>query len=277
MKKTLFFLSLTLLSISCNDDGVAPVKETNNALVTRISRNGITALEFFYDVDRRLSRVNSYFLGNFSTYILYEYNEDGLKELRRYDADDHSLDYRSVFTLDNFGRVIKAENYSKPDFFDEVASLSKFHYNSSGQLIVKEFSTDGSSFYYREEYDYDADGNLIKQQRTYYPNQDEEYVGSLSEFSPGSQLVPELWENNVFTMGISGFDDEILIMFITEIHYKGWNSNGVLSSESNTEMSGREYDEDGKLTGQVMTRKNVLNPQNPDEVKVMTYEYTKGD
>ena len=274
MKKTLFFLSFALLSISCNDDDVAPVKETNDAFVTRISRDGLTSIELLYDVEKRLYRMNYYFQGSLSTYTLYEYNDDGLKESRRYDADDHSLTYRTVFTLDNFGRIIKGENYSKPDFLDEPASLSEFEYNASGQLTVKEFRSAGEPVYSREEYTYDADGNLIKEQRTHYPNQEEEYLNSLSEYTPRDQSIPESWENYIFILGISGLDYYIRDMFISNFHYKGWGANGTLEFESTNETSGYVFDEDGNLTAQVVTRKNLENPQSP-EIVDMTYDYKK--
>ena len=276
MKKIFLILSIALLSISCNDDDdddAAPAKEINDALVTRISRDGITAIELYYDIEKRLNRVDYYFLGNYASYYLFEYNDDGLKETRRYDADDHSLDYRSVYTLDNFGRVIKAENYIKPDFFDEPSTLFKFEYNGSGQLIARQYSNDLSSFLYREEYAYDVDGNLIKEERTYSPNQEDEYIAYQYEFTPRSQLLPESWEEYAFILGITGIDHLITNMFLSSIHYKGWTSNGELNGEFHTEMSGQEFDENGNLTGQVVTQKNILNPQNPDDVTDMTYDY----
>ena len=272
MNKILFFLSFALLSLSCNDDDVAPAQEASDAFVTRISRDGVTALELFYDVEKKLYRVNYYFSGNLSSYMLYEYDENGLKELRRYDADDHSLNYRTVFTLDNFGRVIKGENYSKPDFLDEPASLSEFEYNGSGQLTVREFRSAGEPVYSREEYTYDADGNLIEQQRTHYPNQEEEYLNSISEYTPRGQPIPGSWENYIFILGISGLDYYIRDMFISNFHYKGWGANGTLEFESTNETSEHVFDEDGNLTAQVVTRKNLENPQSPDVVD-MTYDY----
>src|SRR5688572_6067926 len=98
--KTIFFLSIALLSISCNDDNVAPAAPSKDALVTRISTNDDTTLELFYDVDRKLYRMNIYVLGNFVGYNVYEYNKDGLKELITYNPYDHQMDVRTVFTLD---------------------------------------------------------------------------------------------------------------------------------------------------------------------------------
>jgi len=274
MKKIVYVISITLLSISCNDDDVAPANETNDALVTRISENGVTSLELFFDIERRLSRYNYYFQGTYSAYALYEYSEDGLKELRRYHANDHTLTFRSVFTLDNVGRVIKADNTS----FSDVGggpSISEFEYNNSGHLMAQELRIPGDPVYQLVENTYDSDGNLIKQETTYFPNQEEEYTGEVTEYTPGSQAIPDSWEKYVFILGLSGFDEKIRDMFISSVYSQSWNENGSVSYESNYETSDRVHDENGNLTGQVITRKNLLKPQNPDVVTNMTYDYQK--
>jgi len=271
MEKTFFFVAIVLLSVSCNNEDVVPAKETSAALLTRISINGITFLEFLYDVEERLYRFNYYDQGTLAYYIIYEYIENGLKESRRYEADDHSLVYRTVFTLDNFGRVIKGENYGKSDFFDEVTSIGLFEYNGSDQLTVREFIDDGSSIYYREENTYDGTGNLITQQRTYYPNEDDQYIGSLFEFTPDSKLIPGSWDDYVFILELSSLDNYIRHMYMSNVHYKFWVSDDALWAEYNTAISGKEYDEDGNLTRQVTTRKSILGSQYPDNVDVMTY------
>jgi len=122
---------------------------------------------------------------------------------------------------------------------------------------------------------YDSDGNLIKQEITYFPNQDEEYTGEVTEFTPGSQPILDSWENYVFILGLSGLDDNIRDMFNSSVHSQTWNENGSLSYESSYETSDQVYDETGKLTSQIITRKNLLKPQNPDVVTNMTYDYQK--
>jgi hypothetical protein len=274
MKKILFVLSITLLFISCNDDDVAPAQETIDALVTRISENGVTKLELLFDIERRLSRINYYFQGNYSYYMLIEYSEDGLKELRRYRANDHSLNFKSVLTLDNFGRVIKTENTSFTDFGD-VVGIIEFDYNASGQLIAQELRIPGDPVYTRKENTYDSDGNLIKQETTFFPNQEEEYVGNVFEYTPGSEPIPESWENYVFIFGLSDLEDDIRNMFISGFHYQSWKSNGETNFELICKTSDQIFDENGNLISQVITRQNLLNPQNPDVVTNMSYDYQK--
>ena len=273
MNKTFVIISISFLAISCNDD-VAPVNETNDALVTRVSENGFTRLELFYDDEKRLYRLNFLYLGDLITYTLYEYNELGLKELRRYDGDDHTLDYRSVTTLDNFGRIIESKTYITPDLFDEVANVREFEYNSVGQLTVEQYRFPGNPLNSRYENTYDGEGNFIKQQRIFYPNQEEEF-SSVYEFTPGPKLIPPSWQDHLSILGLTGRDDEIRRMFISNLYLKVWTSNGVLSDEINVEMSGHVYDEDGNITRLVTTRKNLLDPQPSEIVTTVNYDYRK--
>lgn len=265
------FLVITV--VACSDDEVTPT-ESNEAFVTRISEDGVTDLELYYDINKNLYRVNYYSGGTLSSYTIYDYDTKGIKESRRYNADDHSLDYRTVFNLDNFGRVIKGENYSSPDF-DAVGSLSEFGYNTSGQLITREFRSAGQPVYYRDEFAYDDQGNLVTQQRTTYPGQTGEYKSALYEYTPGGTSIPEHWQMPIFLLGVSGLDERIRYMFNTNIVVNLWNADQELYIDLSYAISGHEFGGDGNLTRLVMTRKNLLSPENPDIVWEMSYEYVE--
>lgn len=264
---------LILAFVSCSDDEVAP-GETNDGVVTRISRDGVTDTELFYDIDRNLYRINYYFGGVLDTYTIYDYDEKGIGESRRYNADDHSPEYRTVFTLDNFGRIIEAENYSSPDF-DNVVSISEFDYNTAGQLITREFRSAGEPVYYRREYTYDEGGNLVKMQHTVHPGQLNEYVGFEYEYIPGDRPIPDQWEMYVIILSVQSLDDRIRTMFNAGTTTRLWNSDKELYSESSYTASGHEFDSDGNLTRQIITTKNLLDPENPDTMWEVTYEYAR--
>lgn len=103
MKKFLYIVTTALLAISCNDDEIAPVPEESSVVLTRISSNGFGVLEFSYDMKGRLYRLNSLNAtsGELVNYTLYEYDENGLVESRRYSADTHSLNQRTVVTVND--------------------------------------------------------------------------------------------------------------------------------------------------------------------------------
>ena len=273
--KTIFFLSIALLSISCNDDNVAPAAPSKDALVTRISTNDDTTLELFYDVDRKLYRMNIYVLGNFVGYNVYEYNKDGLKELITYNPYDHQMDVRTVFTLDELGRVIKAEEYKPPDFFDDASSVFEFEYNASGLLAVRESSIGSQLGAAREEFLYDDKGNLLTIQLTLNPGQESEFLYSRIDYTPGDQPIPESWEEYVSILELSDHAKEIRNMFSTDIHYKYWSATNVVQGEFSAETSDQVFDEEGNLTRQAVTVKNLFEPESPDVVIDIAYEYQK--
>ena len=271
MKKLLFILTLATMATSCNDEEVIPVSETTNALVTRVSRSGITLLELFYDVDKKLYRTNEYNLGKLIAYTIYEYDQGVLKELKRYIADDHSLDYRIAFTLDNFQRVIKGEHYHSSST-DQVASLLTFEYDLEGLLKITKFFV-YTQVSYQDEYTYDDKGNEIAKVRTYNPNQEGEFRVQY-DYTPGNRTMPDLWEEYTFILEITGgFDEPLKNMFISNTHYRLWNSANELITETSIEASGQEYDDDGNLIRQIVTRKNVLDSEHPAIIEVMSYDF----
>src|SRR5690606_38421450 len=70
---------LFIVLVSCNDDDPAPV-QTDDALLTRISADGITELELFYDIHKNVYRLEHYSGGNLSSYTLYDYDEKGRQD-----------------------------------------------------------------------------------------------------------------------------------------------------------------------------------------------------
>src|SRR5688572_11603748 len=251
MKKILYILTGALLAISCNDDEVAPVPEESSAVLTRISRNGFAVLEFSYDMKGRLYRLNSLNAtsGELVNYTLFEYDENGLVESRRYSVDTHSLIQRTVVTVNDFGRITKAENYFSPDFFGEVFNYREYEYNVSGQLIAKRLAVDGEPLVWIEENTYDDKGNLIKLELIFNPTEKDESLGVVEEYVSRDQSIPNLWQDYVPILDLSGVDQEIRNMFISNVRQTNWNNTGT-TGETRSEFSGHVFDDDGNLTYQ---------------------------
>src|SRR5918995_1783359 len=100
MKRLIYSLSIVAFAVvmSCNDDN----EVTRDLLLTKVIKDGVTNVELFYDLERRMTRSNVYAAGDLSLYMLYEYNEHGIAEARRYYGEDHELELKAVFALDNF-------------------------------------------------------------------------------------------------------------------------------------------------------------------------------
>lgn len=276
MKKIVFILLLSIVSASCNDDDVVP-SEPKNAFVTRISYNGMTELELSYDIQKRLSRVNYFNGGVFQIYTLFEYDENGLREMRRYVAEDHTLFGRTVFTHDNLGRISKGANYSAPGFMDEIHSNTEFVYNTSGQLIARVLRPIGEPIFYRDDFTYDDKGNIITEQRTYDPTNEEESSGTRHEYIPGDKTIPDGWKDIVLILDTTGYSDYVRNIFNSNDHQTTWYEDKVIFSEWSIEYSDKVFDDDGNLTSMIATRKNIKKPENPNIVVPISYDYVEAD
>jgi hypothetical protein len=273
MKKLIYSLSILTFAVvmSCNDDD----EVARDLLLTRITENGVTTIELFYDLGRKLTRTNIYSTGDLFAYMLYEYNEDGIAEARQYYAAGHQVALKAVFTLDSFGRVNKIEYYSSPSDFEEVVGIHTFSYDPSGQLKSKRMHVpNNTNSDYREDYTYDAAGNRINAKRLFNPSKSNEYVISDTESTPGEKALPEHWNSYVFLLDITGFDDHIWEMVNISSHRKSWNSDGDMTSDWRADATERVFNNDGYLTRQVVTRMVLLNPS-PNTVTELTYEYTE--
>jgi hypothetical protein len=274
MKRLIILLGFILMAVtSCNDEDGDPIgpEEQSASLLTKISRNGVTYIELYYDVNRRLYRLDYYFGGALATYNLYEYAGGGLKELRRY-TDDHVLEFRSVFTLDNFARIIKVENYATPDL-TKLSSITQFSYNAAGLLVKRDFNTPGNPIYSRHEYTYDAQNRLTQVKNTLYPTQPTKYLSYQVDYVPGDVSMPAEWEEYVSILELSGLGEGMRDMFNNSTHSEIWNDDQETTYETVREASEREIDENSNLTRQLLTSQSLLNPQNAAVVSEMTYEY----
>jgi hypothetical protein len=277
MNKLIYYLWImagsVIMAMSCNDNS-STIQPKPDLLLTKIEQNGVTLLEFAYDTEATLVRTNFYYSGEIFSYTLYDYNEDGVQESRHYLADDDAVNGKTVFTLDNFGRIKKVENYDKQSNFKEVASLATFNYDPSDRLVKKQLSTAGEPVHSVEEFTYGAAHHPLKEQTTFYPNQPNEYVFGLTEYTLGDRTLYSHWEPYIVLLIVSGFDQVIWEMFNTSVHHKGWYEDGDVAGESQTDASEREFNPSGYLTRQILTQQSPFNP-GITNVREMTYEYTE--
>ena len=157
MKKLSYYLSLVtcaaMFAVSCSDDDVT--KQEPQLLLTKVSRDGITVMELKYDIDRKLSRVNYYYLGNLSSYEIIEYDAQGPHEIHRYSVDPPQVSRKSVLTTDNFGRIIKSENYYSIDNFNNPQEEFVLSYDPSGRLKSRFFASADNTSISLTEYTYE--------------------------------------------------------------------------------------------------------------------------
>ena len=247
MKKllsNLCMMTLFIVATSCNDDDV-PV--TRELLLTRVERNGITLLDFIFDTEKKLTRINTYLNGGEpGAYYWFEYDDEGIAELLKHDVN-HSIDYKIVCTRDNFGRVIKGESYFPQSDFKVVNSLLSLSYDASDQLAKRQFTTGSNPVLYADEFTYGVKNHLTKRIRTYYPNQAGEFVGVQDDYTPGDKSIYGHWNNLVSALRIVGLDGYIWEILNTRNHHTNWNEDGEITFDTQTEASERQYNADGYL------------------------------
>ena len=274
MKRLFFGLCLVAwmatLPTACKKDGMG--SPSNPPLLTKVSQNGITILELFYDIDQKITRVNYYYQGEMSTYTLYEYDGKGLKESRRYDAETHDLGYQTVFTLDNFGRIVKGENYSPSTDFEEIASTHELAYNTDGRVTNRRFRTN-TNVLYQIDFTYDAAGQLTGYQQTNLPGQPSERLSYRYEYTPSNRQMPAQWVDYVTLLELNGLESYLRELFMASLHYTSWNADGKVNSELEYQLSGHQFDQQGNVIRQIITRNNLLNPELIGTPNEMTYEY----
>ncbi|HEY3429668.1 MAG TPA: hypothetical protein VGK39_03255, partial [Cyclobacteriaceae bacterium] len=261
----LVFACVMVVSTACNDDESPGEKQviTPDLFLRKIVKNGSTLFEFILDSEKKLIRLNSYnAVGGLSTYTLFEYDESGIREFRRYSGTLHSLMYRSVFTHDNTGRVSKADHYSTIIGDNVLHTVSTYTYDAAGRITKRETGEPSEQPHSADEFIYSA--NQLIWQRISNPEQDDEYIAEMKEYVSGNQSATNQWNNFSFLLYASGNYEYFLEMY--EFSHRGrfWWSNGSLVLDTWTTAVDREYTGD-YLTKQTLIQENLLENE-PDEI-----------
>ena len=277
MKSIKFFLGLIMcagiLLTSCSDDD-APIEEPP-VLLTKVSKDGITVMELKYDIDRKLTRVNYHSNGDLTFYDLIDYDPQGRPyEMQRYAVDPPNAGRKSVFTTDNFGRIIKSENYYNVDNFQNPQDEYVLSYDPSGRLESRFYASADNTSMSLTEFTYGEHNNPVQSKIIINPGEANEYVVAESDFTLQDKPLYSHWRNDVILLGLSfvGFDDYVLEMFNVNTHWTTWNKDGNITSETETDATEHQFNSNGYLIRQVLTRHNLFK-QEPDLVREMTYEY----
>jgi hypothetical protein len=272
MKKLIFYgclmTGMVMLATSCKDDD-APAPQL---LLTSVSRDGLPVIELTYDSEGNLRQTDLYADGDLVSYVLYDYDGQEITEVHRYD-EDHDLVIRTKLTLDNAGRIIKSEDYTAFTDFKSVSATTTFTYDAAGMLKSVSYGTLYDPELSREEYTYDGSNRLIKRDVTKFPNQPEEHTSDQIDFTPHKTLYPH-WARYVFLLSLSNADVYLEEIFNSNTHQKSWDDDGEVESEYTTEATDKQFNSDGYLIRQFLTRTS-LHANEPDEVREMTYGYTE--
>ena len=241
--KVVFALFITLLSFSCQKEIASDSSSSSGAnsgsslfLVKTYTEDvtsssighSVTTYNLTYDASGRLlSMVSASSSGD---KFVYRYNSNNTFTMDIYNSNVVSI--HSVFFINSFSLVDSIFKYNDT----KDTSTSKYLYNSSKQLVKqKEYdytTARGAVLYNTYNYEYDSNGNAIKESDNssvktydYYSNLTNNLSLGLIYFSPNKNLL----KTTTYT---SGGQTETLN------HTYTFNSNNRLSTEKIVASSG---------------------------------------
>ena len=210
--------------------------------------------------------------GILNAYTVHQYNNQGIQESRAYDDDDY-LRYRVVYTLNNLGLIGKAEYYTAQSDFKDVSQTFRFSYDASGHQKRKDSIEPGEPPFTLLVFTYDAGGNRITAKRTRNPNLASESGNYEIKYTPGQKSPHEHWQDYFHMLSVPEVDEYLWDIFYDSKRRTTLNDDGEVLTDYLTEASHQQFDPDGYLTQQTLTRTS-LSSLSPKVVTVMTYEYT---
>lgn len=244
MKKYLSFMMVALLmatfTISCDKDDDGDKKEAEASLLKTVKAvwgvDEWETWEFTYDADKRLTKVENFWLTDFDKAYDYDYSVPGKLSITRTGQTP------VVYDLDAQGRITK-EDWGGGEY-------ASYEYNADGYLVkVKEFWGGVDHLKWDVEI---TNGNVTKHTRY----SDEGLVNRIKTFSytPGDNVnnidqvlvVDSNWRT---VSGLYGKPSKKLVDYLDY-----WNGPG---DEANTKRTNIDYEFDDKNRVSKITRVGV--------------------
>ena len=262
----LLLVSMTVFINACKKNSSASLAPIS--VLSKIYEDGILIEGYQYNSSQQLITLQSYDSGQLSYHYEYSYDANGFvktmtsynstgKATSRYDylADENgyiSWDFTILYGVDS----------------GKVTSRRAITYNDQGQ-IIKDASIDlvtGEEKNYRT-YQYHENGNM----KSYQYYQELTPVPVLrweTTYSPQNDSLPlAIRKSNAYPVNFT------LPYYTAEIiHFKRFVNGSDSDQEWEETIDNRNYNSDGNLIQQDITRKYLL-PSQPKETKTMTYEY----
>jgi hypothetical protein len=266
MRKLRYTILLVILLVSCHDDEPQPSKQL---FPTKVLHDGIMQLGLVFDTQGKLIRLDHYNTGAFAGYSIFEYDEHGVTETRRYGTYTKSMTSRSVFTLDDFGRISFFNIHSN---YSSVNTVVSFDYDPSGRLIKRQVRDIGEPVAFMVVYTY-GDGELYQSSdKIYHPNQDNEYHLQ-TEYTVGDTPVYEHWRELIMLLHSAGVAEEVMDMFYVGSRATFFGTDGEIAFDTEMSASDQTFNDQGYLTRQVLTYNDLID--NETSSVELVYEYTE--
>jgi hypothetical protein len=274
MKSIVIFLALNLCLIACKKEGGGS-EEPKETLVSEVRVDGVPNIRFQYNSDNRMTKIESYKSdpadNTMHSYVNFQYNDKGhITQFTSFIMPGNIASGKAVFEYDANDKMVKASTYNLQGISpNTVQSTITYTYNGKG-LVTKSVEKDKSAkLVAQTNFLYYDDGHF-KERQTWLDNGGALWMKGKTSFSLPSGNYPSGLDQLRVILG----SDIIAAMYSESISYLTYSAIGSITHSTGEQMSAREYNEDGTLKKQVVTRKHIK-PEADDEVHLEEYIYIK--
>ena len=271
MKNLILLFAAGILILSCKKEtGGGHPKEV---LLTEIKNDGLIENRMEYNSDNQITKIEGYNMEQTNntavSYVAFQYNADGqIKEYTAYGMPGNIPAQKVTVVYDSVGKLVSTSTYELGGPTPHAASFTAtFYYNAKG-LVSKSVSKNKEGKNTSQtNYSYYDEGHL-KERQSWRAEGDVLWLSSRYTFSIPNGYHPNGMEQIRVLTGaefIAGLHSDA-------INYKFYDQNGPINREYSDIMSGREYNTDGSLKQQVVTRKKVK-PEGDDSSVIREYKY----
>lgn len=272
MKKIILLLAVYSLALSCKkESGAGKPKET---LLTEVKTNGLIDLRMEYTSDNLIKKIEGYKAelndNSIQSYIIFQYNaDDQIKEYTAYGMPGDIPAQKYVITYDSLGKMVSNAFYELLGSTPNKATQTTYYtYNIKG-FVSKTVSKNNSGTPTNQtNYTYYDDGQL-KEKQNWRSEGGVLWLSSKYSFSMPTGFTPSGFEQ----IRILNGNEFTAAMNSDAVNYKFYDQNGVIDREYSDIMSARQYNADGSLKQQVVTRKHIKPEDDDDDEEIREYKY----
>jgi hypothetical protein len=272
MKKIMLLLAVGSLALSCKkESGAGKPKET---LLAEVKTNGLIELRVEYTSGNLIKKLEGFKAelndNTVQTYVVFQYNaDDQIKEYTAFGMPGDIPAQKYVVSYDSTGKMVSSAFYEllgpTPN---KATSTTYYTYNNKGLVSKTVRKDDDGTPTNQTNYSYYDDGQL-KEKQNWRAEGGVLWLSSKYSFSMPTGYHPSGFEQirilngSEFTAGMNS----------DAVNYKFYDQNGVINREYNDIMSARQYNADGSLKQQVITRKNIKPDDDEEDAEIKEYKY----
>jgi hypothetical protein len=251
MKKLLLPVLLLILATACKKNK-GEEETPKQALLSEVSTDGAVNTRFVY-TDGLLSKIENYDKGSLNAYITIAYENKKISVLTTFTAPGDIAQSKVVVETNDAGKVTVSKAYNLQGQISILPlSTTTWKYNGEGQVSNIQSKDASNKLLNYVNLSYFPGGGL-KETNTFI-----EKNGQLQPTGRIRYSIPNSFPMKcVEQIGVVLGADYVAKLISDGIEQVEFDQNGVITYQLNFVMSSREYNTDGTLKKQVVTKKPV--------------------